>query len=198
MKTGILGGTFDPIHYAHMMLAEYAYEVLSLNRVLVMPAGDPYLKLERGISSDEDRAEMTRLAISSNPHFVFSDLELKREGNTYTVDTLNILKEEDPDDELFFITGSDTLFQMESWKDPGRIFEIVAIVTSSRGIDDANLNAQAEHLRKHFGAVIHILDMPQIDISSTAIRSMISEGRSARYMTEDAVLEYIRKKGLYK
>lgn len=198
MKTGILGGTFDPIHYAHLMLAEYAYEALSLDRVLIMPAGDPYLKLERGISSDEDRAEMTRLAIRANSHFEFSDIELNREGNTYTVDTLRILKEEYPDDEFFFITGSDTLFQMESWKEPAQIFEYAAIVTSSRGIDEIDLEEQAEHLKERFGARIHILNMPQIEISSTAIRAMISEGRSARYMTEDAVLNYIKEKGLYR
>ena len=96
MKIGIMGGTFDPIHYGHLILAETAYDRFGMDKVLIMPAGDPYFKVERGVSADEDREAMTRLAIEGNPHFEFSDLELKREGDTYTVDTLKILKEQYP------------------------------------------------------------------------------------------------------
>ncbi|MCQ2513342.1 MAG: nicotinate-nucleotide adenylyltransferase, partial [Lachnospiraceae bacterium] len=135
MKIGILGGTFDPIHYGHLILAETAYDRFHLDKVLIMPAGDPYFKDLDKVGADLHRAEMTKIAIWDNPHFEYSDLELKREGNTYTVDTLRILHEEYPNDELFFIIGSDTLYQMEKWNRPEEIFSLATFLTSTRNID---------------------------------------------------------------
>ncbi|MDO4529968.1 MAG: nicotinate-nucleotide adenylyltransferase, partial [Lachnospiraceae bacterium] len=166
MKIGIMGGTFDPIHYGHLILAETAYDRFGMDKVLIMPAGDPYFKVERGVSADEDREAMTRLAIEGNPHFEFSDLELKREGDTYTVDTLKILKEQYPYDDLYLIVGSDTLFQMEKWYKPQEIFQMATILSSRRNIPNAELEEQMDYLRSKFGAKIVNLYMPNIDISS--------------------------------
>jgi len=198
MKIGIMGGTFDPIHYGHLILAETAYDRFGMDKVLIMPAGDPYFKVERGVSADEDREAMTRLAIEGNPHFEFSDLELKREGDTYTVDTLKILKEQYPYDDLYLIVGSDTLFQMEKWYKPQEIFQMATILSSRRNIPNAELEEQMDYLRSKFGAKIVNLYMPNIDISSTDIRDKVKHDMSVRYFTPDCVIEYIKAHQLYK
>ncbi|MBR3309085.1 MAG: nicotinate-nucleotide adenylyltransferase [Lachnospiraceae bacterium] len=198
MKIGIMGGTFDPIHYGHLILAETAYDRFGMDKVLIMPAGDPYFKVERGVSADEDREAMTRLAIEGNPHFEFSDLELKREGDTYTVDTLKILKEQYTYDDLYLIVGSDTLFQMEKWYKPQEIFQMATILSSRRNIPNAELEEQMDYLRSKFGAKIVNLYMPNIDISSTDIRDKVKHDMSVRYFTPDCVIEYIKEHQLYK
>lgn len=198
MKIGIMGGTFDPIHYGHLILAETAYDRFGMDKVLIMPAGDPYFKVERGVSADEDREAMTRLAIEGNPHFEFSDLELKREGDTYTVDTLKILKEQYPYDDLYLIVGSDTLFQMEKWYKPQEIFQMATILSSRRNIPNAELEEQMDYLRSKFGAKIVNLYMPNIDISSTDLRDKVRHDMSVRYFTPDFVIEYIKEHQLYK
>ena len=197
MKIGILGGTFDPIHYGHLLLAETAYDRFAMDKVLIMPAGDPYFKAARGISSDQDRAEMVKLAIADNPHFEFSDLELSREEDTYTVITLEILKEMDPDDEFFFIVGSDTLFQMEKWYRPQDVFRLATILSSSRNISDPALNDQMAVLREKYGAKVVNLYMPNIDISSTDIRDKVKHQMSVKYFLPDPVIRYISERGLY-
>lgn len=198
MKTGILGGTFDPIHYGHLLLAETAYDRFGLDRVLIMPAGDPYFKAERGISADEHRAEMAKLAIADNPHFEFSDMELKREGDSYTVETLEILKEQFPEDEFYLIVGSDTLYQMEKWYRPADIFQMATILSSSRNIETSQLNSRMDHLRKKFGAKVVNLYMPNIDISSTDIRDKIKHDMSVRYFLPDSVIDYIKEQNLFR
>lgn len=197
MKIGILGGTFDPIHYGHLLLAETAYDRFGMDKVLIMPAGDPYFKVDRGVSSDPDREAMTRLAIADNPHFEFSDLELKREGDTYTVDTLKILKDQHLYDDLYFIVGSDTLFQMEKWYKPQEIFQLATILSSCRNIPNAELNAQMDYLRGKYGAKIVNLYMPNIDISSTDIREKVKNKMSVKYFTPDSVIDYIKEHQLY-
>ena len=198
MKIGIMGGTFDPIHYGHLLLAETAYDRFSMDKILIIPAGDPYFKVDRGVSADEDREAMTKLAIADNPHFEFSDMELKREGDTYTVDTLRALKDQYPYDELYLIVGSDTLFQMEKWYRPQEVFQLATILSSSRNIATSELNEQMDYLRKKYGAKIVNLYMPNIDISSTDIRDKVRHGMSVKYFTPDSVIEYINEHGLYK
>lgn len=197
MKIGILGGTFDPIHHGHLILAETAYDRFGLDKVLIMPAGDPYFKAERGISADEDRAEMVKLAIAGNDHFEFSDLELIREGDTYTADTLEILEDMYPGDEFFLIVGSDTLFMMERWYKPQDIFSKATILSSRRNIPSAELDAQMDHLREAYSARVRNLYMPNIDISSTDIRDKMKHGMSVKYFLPDVVIDYIRERGLY-
>ena len=198
MKIGIMGGTFDPIHYGHLILAETAYDRFGMDKVLIMPAGDPYFKVDRGVSSDPDREAMTKLAIEGNPHFEFSDLELKREGDTYTVDTLKTLKEQYPYDDLYLIVGSDTLFQMEKWYKPQEIFQLATILSSRRNIPNAELEEQMDYLRSKYGAKIVNLYMPNIDISSTDIRDKVKHDMSVKYFTPDSVIAYIKEHKLYK
>lgn len=197
MKIGIFGGTFDPIHYGHLLLAETAYDRFGMDKVLVMPAGDPYFKSDRNVSSDQDRMEMVKLAIAGNPHFEFSDLELNREGDTYTVETLEILKEQYPGDDLYLIVGSDTLFQMEKWYRPQDIFQMAAILSSRRNVENQELNHQMDLLRKKYSAKIVNLYMPNIDISSTDIRDKVRHQMSVRYFLPDSVIEYIQAHHLY-
>ena len=140
---------------------------------------------------------MAKLAIADNPHFEFSDLELSREGDTYTVITLEILKEMYPDDELFFIVGSDTLFQMETWYRPQDVFRLATILSSSRNISDPALNDQMAVLREKYGAKVVNLYMPNIDISSTDIRDKVKHQMSVKYFLPDPVIRYISERGLY-
>ena len=198
MKVGILGGTFSPIHYGHLILAETAYDRFGLDKVLIMPAGDPYFKYLKKMAADSHRENMTKLAIAGNPHFEFCDIELKREGNTYTVDTLTELTEANPDDEYFFIVGSDTLFSIEKWYRPNDIFRMAKLLTSCRNIENQELTKQIDYLKNKFGAKIYNLYMPNIDISSTDIRDKVKHGMSIRYYTPDPVIEYIQENNLYK
>ncbi len=121
-KIGIMGGTFNPIHFAHLILAESAYEELNLDKILFMPSKKPPHKLNESIESDEHRIQMIQLAIKSNPHFDLSCVELEREGITYTADTLEELNRNYPQDEFYFIIGADSLFQIEDWWHPEQIF----------------------------------------------------------------------------
>ena len=197
MKVGILGGTFSPIHYGHLILAETAYDRFGLDKVLIMPAGDPYFKDLNKMAADEHRENMTRLAIKDNPHFEFSDIELKREGKTYTVDTLTELTSQYTDDEFFFIVGSDTLYNIEKWYRPTEIFQMAKLLTSCRNIEKEELNKQIDYLKNKFGAKIYNLYMPNIDISSTDIRDKVKHGMSIRYFTPDSVINYIQENKLY-
>ena len=197
MKIGILGGTFDPIHYGHLLLAETAYDRFHLDKVLIMPAGDPYFKDLDKVGADLHRAEMTQIAISDNPHFEYSDLELKREGNTYTIDTLRTLHEQFPEDELFFIVGSDTLFQIENWNRPEEVFSLATFLTSTRNIDVEKINQQIQYLEEKYSAKIYNVFMPNMEISSTDIRNRIHDGLSVKYFTTDGVIDYIKNNKLY-
>ncbi len=197
MKIGILGGTFDPIHYGHLMLAETAYDRFHLDKVLVMPAGDPYFKDLNKVGLDSHRGEMTKIAISDNPHFEYSDLELKREGNTYTVDTLRTLHKQYPDAEIYFIIGSDTLYQMEKWNRPEEVFSLATFLTSTRNIDVEEVDRQIKYLQEKFSAKIYNVFMPNMEISSTDIRNRIHDGLSVKYLLPDGVIEYIKNNKLY-
>lgn len=198
MKIGILGGTFDPIHYGHLILAETAYERFGLDVVLIMPAGDPYFKDQSKVSNDAHREAMTRLAIADNAHFAFSDIELTRIGDTYTYDTLCELKQMYPQDELFLILGSDALFQIEKWYKPQEIMRLATVLSSSRNIETEELSAQIAYLQNKYGARIYNLFMPNIDISSTDIRNKIKDNLSVRYYLPDAVIAYITEHNLYR
>lgn len=199
MKIGILGGTFDPIHVGHLILAETARDRFNLDKVLIMPAGNPYFKDLDKVSKDDYRADMVKLAIENNPDFDFSDIELVREGDTYTVDTLTELKNLYPDDEFFFIVGSDTLYQIENWKEPAKVFELATILVASRSAVGEDAQYKIHELQDSFpGAKIERLNMLNIDISSTNIRAKVKAGASIKYLVPCKVLDYIEKNNLYK
>lgn len=210
-KIGILGGTFNPIHIAHLIMAEYALEELNLDRILFMPSGNPPHKDKNLIISNDDRKAMIELAINSNEKFIFSDIELNRSGKIYTVDTLRILKETNPDNEYYFIMGEDSLLYFDKWKEPENIVKLANIVVarrnsgSSSNYDKSYLNdmdkkllEKKAFLEKEYNADIFFLTMPNIDISSTVIRDRIKSDKSINYLVPKEVLNYIKEKNLYK
>ena len=147
-KVGIMGGTFNPIHFGHLLLGETAYEQFDLDEVLFMPTKNPYYKKLTNSVTEEDRVAMVRLAIEDNAHFTFSGEELDREGTTYTVETLSNLTKKNPDCEYYFIMGADSLYHIESWKDTEKILRLAVILVAGRGDLSSSLNSQIEYIEK--------------------------------------------------
>jgi len=190
MRTGVLGGTFDPIHIAHLVLAEQAREQLKLDRVLFIPAGDPWRKAHRDVSAALHRVEMVRLAIEDNAAFELDEREVRRQGPTYTVDTLHELRRDYPLDEFFLLLGEDALADLPFWRDPEGIVAAAQIVVAPRaGFAPSELPFDS-------GRIVHI-DMPRLEVSSTDLRARASEGRSLRYFVPASVEAYIRGNRLY-
>lgn len=197
-KVGIMGGTFNPIHNGHLFLAEHAYEQAGLDYVLFMPTMNPPHKAGTGVISGEHRLNMVRLALKNNPNFILSDLELNRPGLTYTSDTLEILKEKEPDTEFYFIVGADSLMMMAEWKDPHRVFSLSTIIAGGRNeFTFDQLREQVKYLEGAYNGKIILLDMPNMEISSENIRKRIFKNKSIRYYVPDEVLSYIKANNLY-
>jgi nicotinate-nucleotide adenylyltransferase len=197
-KVGIMGGTFNPIHYGHLFLAEAAYEQLDLDNVLFMPSKNPPHKDKPQMITEQQRVDMIELAIGDNPHFEFSSFELDREGMTYSADTLTLLKEKNPNTEYYFIVGADSLFYMHKWMQPQIIFDLCTVVAASR--DNTNqdqLCQQADYLKANYNAKIELIDMPTIQIASAVIRKRVSMGKSVKYYLPDDVYSYIVRNELY-
>ena len=197
-KTGIMGGTFNPIHIGHLLLAESARETFGLDEVLFVPSGFSYMKKGMEMADKKMRLEMTRLAISGNPSFALSPVEVERDGNSYTCETLEALRAGQPETEFYFIVGADSLFAMETWKRPETIFQnctVLAAVRKGNGHDE--LNAQIACLEEKYGTEIGRIPMEEIPVSSTDIRNRVHHGKSIRYMVPDNVIAYIKKHRLY-
>lgn len=197
MKIGIMGGTFNPIHNGHLLLAEAAREELGLEKVLFMPSGNSYMKDSASIASKQHRIEMTALAIADNPYFELSLMETEREGATYTCDTLQELKAAFPADEFYFILGADSFMSVERWKNPEIIMQNCILTVSVRGGNLKAVEEKAVYLRNTFDAKIFLLPERNIDISSTEIRNRLREGRFVKYMLPENVRLYIEENGLY-
>ena len=198
-KIGILGGTFNPIHHGHLILGQAAKEEFGLDEILVMPTKNPAYKTISGGVSEQNRVDMIKLAISRFPYFRFSDMELKREGTTYTVDTLRALTQDHKDCKYYFIMGADSLLEIERWKHPDRLMtECTLLVAVRDDCDREGLEKQIIYLTDKYQADIKILPANRIDISSTKIRRMIREGKSVRYMLPDQVIRFIQKNHLYR
>lgn len=197
-KVGIMGGTFNPIHIAHLVLAEQAYEQYELDEILFMPSKRPAYKDLNEVIDEEYRQHMIELAIADNPHFQIDTMEFYREGNTYTADTLLELKNKNPEVEYYFIIGADSLFQLELWYQPEVILKLATILAANRGDKDDDLvNSKIEELTNTYNAQIHLLKIPQIDISSNMIRERIQEGKTIRYFVPRVVQDYIKQHNLY-
>ena len=193
-----MGGTFNPVHLGHLLLAENAYSALSLDEVLFMPSGISYMKEQSAILDGRTRLEMTRLATEDNPHFRVSSLEVEREGYTYTSDTLRQLTGENPDTDYYFLVGADTLFSIESWREPEEIFHMAVLAAAVRDdCDLAALEKQADRLKELYNAKIVLLPAGRIEISSSRIRERISRGLSVRYMVPESVRLYMEENRLY-
>ncbi len=195
LKLGIMGGTFDPIHYGHLFLAEQAYHQLMLDKVLFVPAGTPPHKKAKEYSTVADRVEMTRLAIAGNYHFELSLLEAERAGFSYSADTVAAFAEQFGNKcELWFICGADSMIEINSWYQPERLVSICRFATAARPGFDLTRIAQ---LPAKWQEKIDILDMPLLEISSTDIRQYVQDNKAIKYLLPDAVEEYIHARKLY-
>lgn len=198
-RVGIMGGTFDPIHIAHLILGECAYEQFQLDTVLFMPSGNPPHKMgRRDGASDKERLEMTALAVKDNPHFKLDSEEMRRRGLTYTNDTILNLKRQNPDTDYYFIIGGDSLMAFDTWKNPEIICENCTLLAAVRDdLDTAVMEKKIAGLKEAYGARIHLLYTPNMDISSSRLREWRREKRSLRYYVPDSVLAYIEEHHVY-
>ncbi len=191
-KIGILGGTFNPIHLGHIKLAQVSYEQLLLDKVIFMPSGQSYMKRDMYVIPGEERLKLIDLAIANVSYFESSDIELKRQGNTYTYETLQYLHSQYPEDEFYFILGADCLFSMEKWVHPELIFSQCIIVAAVRnGMDKETLKKQAIKLQNIFQAKIELLDFEELNISSTEIRNKLKKGEPVSDFVPSTVEKYI-------
>ena len=198
-KIGILGGTFDPIHNAHLLLGEAAREQFGLDRVIYIPSNLAHLPNRTDISSGDTRYQMVKMAINDNPYFTCSRIEIDKPEGTYTINTINELKLMYPGDELYLILGGDSVIGLETWFKSKELMQSCIIIAAIREDDDiASLDKKRKELAKIYGADIRLLTFNRIDISSTEIRNRIRTGRSVRYMLPEQVIEHICIKGLYK
>lgn len=212
MKLGILGGTFNPIHNAHLRIAEEARDLFGLDRVVFIPAATPPHKPLVGELSFASRLEMVRLAVAGNPHFEVSDMEGVRGGRSYSVDTLRELRAERPGDQLFFIVGADSFNDISTWREYQSIFSLCSIISVQRpGSTISDLtgalpvaiagefcyDSSAKRLVHSSGNEVYALDGVLLDISSSHIRHLVKSGRSIRYLLPEAVEHYIKEQGLY-
>lgn len=196
-RIGILGGTFNPIHVGHLILGQCAGEAFDLDNVLVMPTKNPeYKEITRNVS-EEDRVNMIKAAIEGHPFFELSEIELERDGYTYTADTLEILTKEHPDTRFYFIMGADSLYQIESWKSPEKILSLATIVVASRNDSRRALDDQIDYIQGKYDAKIYHLDSPTLEISSNDIRKRVAAGKSIRYFVPKRVRQYIESHDLY-
>lgn len=199
-RVGLFGGTFDPIHYGHLMLAENAYDSLKLDEVLFVVSGKSYLK--SNVSKAKDRLSMTSLAISDNPHFALSTVETDRgeDVDSYSYETILTLKSHNPDTDYYFMVGADSFTYMDQWKKPDAIFENTTVTVAFRegsSIEELK-NKAKEYKEKYKNVNIEFLPFMNIGISSTDIRNRVREGRTIRYLTPEAVSLYIDKNGLFR
>jgi len=200
MRLGVFGGTFDPVHVGHLRLAESAREEeeLSLDKVLFVPAGEPWRKKDHLVSAAAYRMAMLRLAIEGNDAFALSKVELEREGPSYSIETLEALGKQHPSAELFLIMGEDALADLPNWREPDRIISLAKLAVASRGDSSAE---RLEALQKALpGVLARVIWVPMevLQISGSAIRESVRRGWSIRYLVPAAVEAYIHEHALYR
>lgn len=201
-RVGLLGGTFDPIHYGHLVIAEEVRTVLHLAEMVFVPAGHPPHKPGRIVTEAQHRLAMLELAIASNPHFTISLVDLERPGPSYTVETLQVLRQQwGAQTAIFFVIGGDSLEDLLAWYDPAGILrQLTALVAVQRpGYEEAagyrdTLEARLPGIKQR----LIMVQAPQLDISATDLRRRVAEGRPIKYQTPEAVERYIIEYGLYR
>ena len=191
MRLGVMGGTFDPIHHGHLVAASEVQSRFDLDEVVFVPTGQPWQKADRYVSPAEDRYLMTVIATASNPRFTVSRVDIDRPGPTFTIDTLRDIRAERPDDELFFITGSDALAQILGWRSAEDLFELAHFV----GVTRPGYELADAHLPE---GVVTLVEVPAMAISSTDCRDRVALGRPVWYLVPDGVVQYISKRHLYR
>jgi nicotinate-nucleotide adenylyltransferase len=191
-RVGILGGTFNPPHIAHLVIAEAVRDQLKLDRILFIPAATPPHKTNLEIIPAEQRLQMVKLAIKDNSFFEVSDIELNRKGPSYTIDTIIGLKRELPKEDFYFLLGIDLLVEFDTWKNPEKILEECTLVAMNRPGFDLGV-VDKELLRR-----VEVVNVPSIDISSTGIRRYVKSRRSIRYLVPREVEKYISENSIYR
>jgi len=198
-RIGISGGTFDPIHYGHLIIAEEIRETMGLEKVIFIPSGNPPHKKNIKVTEAIHRYNMVKLATASNPYFEVASIEIEREGYSYTIDTLKQLKQiYGRDTTFFFITGADVIPELVTWRSFENLFTLCEFVAVLRpGFEKEFLLEKIEYYKRNYNAIIHVVDAPLIGISSTIIRKRIKQGKSIKYLVPESVEDYIRKNALY-
>lgn len=196
MRKGILGGTFDPIHLGHLRIAYAALEEMALDRVVFLPDGDPPHKKPN--SQKHDRLRMAQLACAHEPRFMVSDMELRRQGRTYTVDTLLAIKEKEPEAELIYLIGSDTLYQLPTWRTIHRVTALCRMAIVLRpGDDRGQVQAKMDEFADVYGLDSQLLRTRGLDLSSSQVRQAVAQGQDISGMVPEAVAAYIAQESLY-
>lgn len=199
-RIGIMGGSFNPIHYGHLMLAEQIRTQYALDKIIFIPVGIAAHKANNLRETRTERYHMTALAIESNPFFEVSNYELKREEISYSVETIRHLRQSlDASDSLYFITGADAIILLDSWYHSEELCQYVTFVAATRpGVDIEEFESKIEALHLKLNAKIEMCFIPALAISSTDIRTRVSEGKSIKYLLPESVEAYIYEKGLYR
>ncbi|MDN5332585.1 MAG: nicotinate-nucleotide adenylyltransferase [Tepidanaerobacteraceae bacterium] len=199
-RIGIMGGTFDPIHFGHLVTAEEARINFELDKVIFVPTGNPPHKKDYEVTEPEHRYLMTALATNSNPFFEVSRIEIERKGYSYTVDTLSQMVEiYGKNTSLFFISGADAVLDILTWKNIKGVLDICTFIAATRpGYPVKKLKNKLAEIKKLYGKDVYLLEVTAMAISSTEIRKRIKEGRSIKYLVPEGVEEYILKNGLYR
>jgi len=199
MRLGIFGGTFDPVHYGHLVLAETCREQLDLDEVRFVPAATPPHKLDHRISDGHARADMLSLAVSGYPEFVVDRRELKRKGPSFTVDTLTEYATEFPDAELFFLVGADSLRDLLTWRNPERISQLATLVACNRpGVAALQVDQVIEWVGAEIAGRVLTQQIPGTDISASDLRERARTGRSLRFLTPRSVEMFLTEHNLYR
>lgn len=196
-KFGILGGTFDPIHLGHLLTADFVMNALELEKIIFIPANYPPHKTSLNITAANHRHIMALLATSHNPQFEVSDVEIKREGLSYTVDTINLLLDKNQGVEFYFILGADAVAELDKWERFEELLELCYFVAATR----PGFAQKVERAKASFGVAgdkIIWLNTPELNISSTDIRNRVKKGLPIKYIVTSSVENYIHKEGLYK
>jgi nicotinate-nucleotide adenylyltransferase len=201
MRLGLFGGSFDPVHLGHLLLAEYCREQARLDQVVFLPAAVPPHKQDRTLSPAEQRIEMLKLAVAGHEQFTVSRYEVDRGGVSYTVETLRHYREQDPEGELFLLVGADMLHDLPRWREAGEICRLAIPVAVRRpGTGDLDYSLLAGLVPPDRLNLFrqYQVEMPQIGLSSTDLRRRVAAGQSIRYQTPRAVEKYIETQGLYR
>lgn len=200
MKIGIMGGTFDPIHKGHLMLGEYAKKLYGLDKIWFMPNGNPPHKLNSKIESQTiHRVEMVKRAIECIEGFELQLYEVERKDVNYSYLTMQHFKEIYPEDEFYFIVGADSLFAIETWKNPELLLKSCILLAAYRdGKNTDEMETQIQYINEKYGADIRLLNTPNVDVSSSQIRLMMKEGDSIKELVPESVYSYIQDNNLFR
>ncbi|MBB4843662.1 nicotinate-nucleotide adenylyltransferase [Paucibacter oligotrophus] len=200
-RTGLFGGSFDPVHLAHLSLAQCALQQLQLDRLLWLPAGRPWQKLAqkggRGLASPEHRRAMVELMVQGEPRFAVDDSELERDGASYTIDTVRARLAAHPGEQLFLLIGQDQYERLHTWRDWRELLRLVTVAVAARADQEIQASAEVQDFLQQQALGTQRLAMPALHISSTQVREMVARAQDIRPLVGDAVAGYIAQHRLY-